>query len=781
MKLRTQLVALCLACGLAPLAIAALVSYFAASNGLNRVQSHASRSLETKVMASLEVQRDLKMQYIGDYFQSITNQIVTLAEDQMIVDALPRLMSAFTDYPNECNLSATELNRLRSELANYYTTEFTAEYRRQNNDKGVNAIQFLSQLDNTGVSLQHAFIRDNPNPLGSKHLLVQPKGNSTYADLHSRLHPVVKNYLEKFGFYDIFLVDDESGRIVYTVFKELDFGTSLLEGAFAKTNLGQVFQSARILPRGEYAAADFACYAPSYEAPAGFVAAPVFDGDKRLGVAIFQLPIDRITRIMSTRVGLGKTGETLLVGKDGLMRSDSFLDPTNHNLIPSFRNPTLGKCESETIRRVHDRHETGVVRTTDYLGNEVLSAYAPMQVFGEQWCIEAKINVEDAMEPIVAIEQQSTSAKRAVLALNGLVALSVSLILVATAWVMSGRISRPIVRAAEFAHQIAEGDLSTNCTIVASSEVGNLIDAMNTMRVNLRSMVTKMITNADTLGSTSLDLSATASQLASGAEEATHQASTVASAAEEMSTSMQNIATHTLEVSSNIQSMAMAADSMNADLCEVSDRSQKASQIADQAADLVQIATDRLKELNAAGDQIGSIVALIEDIAEQTNLLALNATLEAARAGTAGNGFNVVAREVKELAKQTGLATKDIRTRVVGIQNSTCDVVSAIDEITSVIRNVKGIARDIATNIEAQTQATRSIANTVATTAERATAVADGIRESATVSKEISRNITSVDTVAKQTAVAATQTKGSSGQMQSLASDLKILVREFRI
>ena len=79
---------------------------------------------------------------------------------------------------------------------------------------------------------------------------------------------------------------------------------------------------------------------------------------------------------------------------------------------------------------------------------------------------------------------------------------------------------------------------------------------------------------------------------------------------------------------------------------------------------------------HADAQSISKVTEVITEISEQTNLLALNATIEAARAGEAGKGFAVVANEIKELAKQTAEATKEIKTKIEGIQTSTSDIVS---------------------------------------------------------------------------------------------------------
>ncbi len=220
-----------------------------------------------------------------------------------------------------------------------------------------------------------------------------------HSNLHANVHPVIRNFLEKFGYYDIFLVDPESGDIVYSVFKELDYSTSLKDGPYANTNFGEAFRRANMLTnKDEVVLVDYEQYTPSYEAPASFIASPVFDGDKKVGIAMFQMPIDRLNEIMAERAGLGETGETYLVGPDMLMRSDSYLDPENHSVLSSFKNRELGKVETEATKDALNG-KTGAKVIIDYNGNPVLSAYTPVNIGGITWALFAEIDVAEAFCP----------------------------------------------------------------------------------------------------------------------------------------------------------------------------------------------------------------------------------------------------------------------------------------------------------------------------------------------------------------------------------------------
>ncbi|MDA1100246.1 MAG: methyl-accepting chemotaxis protein [Proteobacteria bacterium] len=147
---------------------------------------------------------------------------------------------------------------------------------------------------------------------------------------------------------------------------------------------------------------DYDLYTPSYDAPAGFIGSPIYDGAKKVGVLIFQIPLDRIAAIMSETTGLGKTGETILVGPDYLMRSDSRLDTKNRSVVASFRNPAKGKVFTAATQAVFERGETGVKYIIDYRKKPTIIAYSPIDIGGLTWSLNAKMDLAEMIVPIDA-------------------------------------------------------------------------------------------------------------------------------------------------------------------------------------------------------------------------------------------------------------------------------------------------------------------------------------------------------------------------------------------
>ena len=167
--------------------------------------------------------------------------------------------------------------------------------------------------------------------------------------------------------------------MVYSVFKEVDFATSLANGPYRDTGLAEAYRAGMKAPKSSKIFIDFSLYVPSFNAPAGFIASPIFDDDgQRLGVVIAQFPLDKLNRLMTKREGLGETGEAYLVGDDMLMRSDSFLDPVGHSVIASFQQNN--KVDTDATRRALGG-EKGTDIVIDYNGQPCfIGLYPPLKL-----------------------------------------------------------------------------------------------------------------------------------------------------------------------------------------------------------------------------------------------------------------------------------------------------------------------------------------------------------------------------------------------------------------
>lgn len=344
---------------------------------------------------------------------------------------------------------------------------------------------------------------------------------------------------------------------------------------------------------------------------------------------------------------------------------------------------------------------------------------------------------------------------------------------------------RPLKKVTQRLRDIAEGegDLTERLQVDKRDEVGDLAFYFNELMSKLQNFVRHMGGQTETVAATSrnlestarvmigesrtmVDLSRTSSQqtekatknveqvaesveqvsarsntVAVATEAVTMNLNTVAAAVEEMSANMNAVASSGEHMTLGMNTVAAAIEEMGASLAEVANSSTQASRVANQAQEKAQFTSTTIDSLGASAKEIGKVVEMIAGIASQTNLLALNATIEAASAGEAGKGFAVVANEVKELAKQTAVATEDIRNQVKSIQDNTQHSIKAIQAIVSVIQDVNTLNASIAAAVEEQTATTNEISRNVVGVANSVQEVSRNVQESALGANEISRNV----------------------------------------
>lgn len=363
----------------------------------------AKREVQAQAFAQLAAVRDIKSDAIHRHFETVNSQIKEKATSTTIAEAMVAFNNTFSTLVHPPTATELEKDSDVSSVTAYYRDEFRAEYENRNAGQTVDIAPLVENLGINALAAQFHYISNNPNKLGEKHLLNAAPGSAAYHAAHATYHPNIRNFLEEFGFYDIFLVDVDSGSIVYSVFKELDYGTSLLTGPYKDTNLAGAFKAATTLSSGQTAFEDYRPYGPSYDAPASFVAAPIFEDGQRVGVIVFQIPLEPVNAIMSQRSGMGETGESYLVGEDLLMRSDSYLDPDAHSVAASFKRPETGHVVTGATERAF-RGIVGEDVIVDYNGNDVLSAFSTVAIGDTKWAVIVELDVAEAFAGVKQLE-----------------------------------------------------------------------------------------------------------------------------------------------------------------------------------------------------------------------------------------------------------------------------------------------------------------------------------------------------------------------------------------
>ena len=634
--------------------------------------------------------------------------------------------------------------------------------------------------------LQNQYITNNSFPTGSKEMLDAGDDDSLYNKVHGQFHPYFRTVLQDRGYYDIFLFDLK-GNLVYSVFKELDFATNVVAGAYADTDLGEAFRAAKSQSAGKVSFFDFQPYSASNGAPASFISTAVVNntGDA-IGVLVYQMPIDRLNTVISSGRGLGETGQSYVVGEDFLMRSDARLSATSTILKQ--------KVETEPVKRALQGQE-GIMTVADYRGVSVLSTYVNVSVLGVSWAVITQKDMTEVMKPIATLKQ------------NTIVQIGVSILILALIGAAMGRqITNPIMKIRRSMVDVASGKKNVDIPYISrGDEIGEMATSLRQFSDNLEEaritrqkhqrvlaensqaqahVVDSLANGLKALSGGDLlnhlgdrfdpeyeqlreDFNAANATLKTTMEKILLSSNSIQNGAAEMSTASDNLSKRTENQAAALEETAAALDEVTATVQQTANaagdaRATVTSARADAEAGGIIVAdtVSAMGSIKESSAKISQIIGVIDEIAFQTNLLALNAGVEAARAGEAGRGFAVVASEVRALAQRSSDAAKDIKdlisTSSQHVQRGVTlvdETGKALDKIMSQVANVDTLVSDIA-----------SSAN------EQATGLA-----------EINSAINEMDRVTQRNAAMVEESTAACHSLTTESSELMSLVRHFKI
>ena len=463
-SLKRQLTVKFLAVGMVPLLLLSIVALWLTN-------SMATNS----ITQNIEALKANKVVAIEEYGNTIVNQVLSASDDPNLAKNMVEITQAFNQVTTdilaaEPAQASEQINTMRNQLSRYYNNEFLPTYKDANNGDSVDVNGLLSGLNDKAIILQHAYIETNPASLGNKHEMFSSALNIRYDQAHNYIHQTFKGYLEKFGYYDIFLVDND-GQVVYSVYKELDYATNLFSGPYANSGLGRAAQAGLSLNgTSQFVLLDYAQYTPSYEAPASFIASPIFDNSngvsRKVGTLVYQMPLDAITTVMSENRGLGETGESYLVGPDKLMRSDSIKYPEEYSVNASFRNQRSVNTESVELGLAG---ESGVIETINYNDTKVLSGYIPVKFGSLEWTLIAEIEASEAYSAVTQLTWIVIGVL--IFAIAGIVYIALK---------VSDKLVEPVEKMRSAMARIAENtDFAERVDVDREDEIGQSVHSLN--------------------------------------------------------------------------------------------------------------------------------------------------------------------------------------------------------------------------------------------------------------------------------------------------------------
>jgi methyl-accepting chemotaxis protein len=316
--------------------------------------------------------------------------------------------------------------------------------------------------------------------------------------------------------------------------------------------------------------------------------------------------------------------------------------------------------------------------------------------------------------------------------------------------------------------KIAAKDLmAEDVEVTSSDEVGQAEVALNSMKNTLHQMVQSIAATAEHLASASEEISAGASQSVETARVQADQTLQVAAAMQQMSSTVHQVSEHSQKASESSHKAAQAAR-------QGGEVVKQTLSTMGSIADSSRMVAARIAELGKSSEEIGKIVAVIDDLADQTNLLALNAAIEAARAGEQGRGFAVVADEVRKLAERTTKATQGIGSMIESIQTETKNAVQAIE-----LGN-----RDVEAGVEktsASGTALKEIIEMSEQVGEMISQIAKAATQQSSATEQVNNNVSQISSLTQGSSLAAEQTAKACAELSAMAVDLQNLVNQFKL
>ncbi|MCK6262899.1 methyl-accepting chemotaxis protein [Vibrio sp. ZSDE26] len=441
------------------------------------------------------------------------------------------------------------------------------------------------------------------------------------------------------------------------------------------------------------------------------------------------------------------------------LEKSSAVDNERLKKIEALFNLYTSEFERNVLPQVNPSQDS------DALFRELDQLYDKHLVMVENLLDEASLSESaEAEKALLTLNDSFTAINSTIFILTIIAILSSS----AVAYFLSHSITTRLTRLDEVAVRVANGDLTAaEIEDASSDELGNLAKSVNKMQASLVSLLGSISTVSTEVKMVTSDLFQISNDIVSGASSQADKASLIATAAEELSLTISEVAQQGNSTFEEAQRSEKSAEEGRSVIVEMVESIQ---QVSNQMSDM----STQMNTLGSHGEQIGSVIKVIEDIAEQTNLLALNAAIEAARAGEFGRGFAVVADEVRALAERTTNATQEVSGIIQSIQSGTKEAVTFTEENCQLVEiGVKQSSGAVTALEEIVSGAAnvQSMVNSIATAAEEQTAV----------TKEIAADITAISDISEQSLALANRSSESTSGLNTRVTELEQLISKFKL
>jgi class 3 adenylate cyclase len=452
---------------------------------------HAGReAMRAQVFNRLTEERESQSRTLASEINDLKNSLIVYSHGAVAVPALQAFIAGFDQLA-----SASIGPEQQQAIVDFYNNTFIKEVEKYSDIKpDLNAVLPKSNAQRYLQANYTAQRRDDDFAL----TMDDARDGSAWSAANEKYQDFFRQIVNRFEFQDVLLLDTQ-GNVVYTAYKDVDLGTNILTGPYSGSLLRGAYDKAMASNSDDFVAmTDFEIYQPAEGQPTAWMVSPVGVDGHTDGVMALQFPITKINRLMTfdkqwAKSGMGETGEAYLAGPDDLMRSDSRLflenpDQYKRDVVQAGTHPdvadaairlgstTLIQPVSSDATRAAQRGQSGTMVARDYLGQETLQAYAPVDIQGTSlhWSIVAKIDTSEAFA------RESEFARIMVLSTVGVIFV-VCLLATFAAQVFV----RPIRRLEAGARNISAGDYEVKIPVETRDEIGDLTRAFNEMSRNL--------------------------------------------------------------------------------------------------------------------------------------------------------------------------------------------------------------------------------------------------------------------------------------------------------